>query len=71
VRSGLMARWVGVNGSIIWGGVLCVAGTIMLASALPSFARYDGRDGLARKKAEDEAWAASASDRGSIGDQPY
>ncbi|HEU4420936.1 MAG TPA: MFS transporter [Pilimelia sp.] len=60
-RSGLMARWLGVNGSIVSGGVLCVVGTIALAAALPSFVRYDGRHGLARKRAEDESWAAASA----------
>jgi MFS family permease len=61
LRSGAMARTrLGVGGSIWVGGVLCVAGTVALAAALPSFLRYNGRDGLARKKAEDEAWAANA-----------
>ena len=41
--------------------VLCIAGTIALAAALPRFLRYDGTDGMARKQAEDEAWAARAS----------
>jgi hypothetical protein len=61
VESGVAARMVGVGGSIIWGGVLCVAGTAALAAALPSFWRYDGRHGLARKVADDEAWAAQAA----------
>jgi MFS family permease len=61
VRSGLAARWVGIGGSIVWGGVFCVAGTVALAAALPRFVRYDGRDGQARKRAEDEAWATRAS----------
>jgi hypothetical protein len=38
--------------------VLCIAGTAALAMALPKFLKYDGKDGLARKIAEDEAWAA-------------
>jgi len=59
VRSGLAARWLGVGGSVISGGLLCIVGTVALAAALPAFLRYDGRDGLARKKAEDEAWAAA------------
>jgi MFS family permease len=59
-RSGLAARWLGVNGSIISGGVACVVGTIALGAALPTFFRYDGRDGLARKIREDEARAAAA-----------
>jgi MFS family permease len=57
-RAGLGARITGVGGSIVWGGVLCVLGTAALAAALPAFLRYDGRDGLARKIAEDKAWAA-------------
>ena len=60
LESGVAARFVGVGGSIIWGGVLCVVGTAALAAALPAFVRYDGREGLARKMAEDEAWAAAA-----------
>jgi MFS family permease len=60
LESGVAARFVGVGGSIIWGGVLCVVGTAALAAALPAFVRYDGREGLARKIAEDEAWAAAA-----------
>lgn len=66
VRSGLVARW-SVTGSIVSGGVLCVLGTVALAAALPSFLRYDGRDGLARKQAEDEAWAAAATGRSTPG----
>ncbi|HEX7746752.1 MAG TPA: MFS transporter [Micromonosporaceae bacterium] len=61
LRSGLAARWVGIGGSIISGGVLCVLGTAALAAALPSFLRYDGREGQARKRAEDQAWAARAA----------
>jgi MFS family permease len=62
VRAGLAARLMGVNGSIVWGGILCVIGTVALAAALPGFLRYDGRDGLARKRAEDEARAAGHVD---------
>jgi MFS family permease len=60
LESGVVARFAGVGGSIVWGGVLCVAGTAALAAALPKFLRYDGREGLARKIAEDEAWASRA-----------
>ncbi|WP_412738890.1 MFS transporter [Krasilnikovia sp. MM14-A1259] len=64
LRSGLMARTrLGVGGSIWVGGVLCVAGTAVLAAALPKFVRYDGANGIARKKAEDEAWTAAAAAR--------
>jgi MFS family permease len=64
LRSGVMARTrLGVGGSIWVGGVLCIAGTAVLAAALPTFLRYDGADGIARKQAEDQAWAAAAADR--------
>jgi MFS family permease len=58
-RAGATARLVGVGGSIVWGGVACVAATVALAGALPAFLRYDGRHGLARKIAEDEAWTSA------------
>jgi MFS family permease len=58
-RAGAVARFTGVFGSIVVGGVLCVVGTVVLVATLPSFLRYDGREGLAKKVAEDEAWAAA------------
>ncbi|MFI7602744.1 MFS transporter [Actinoplanes sp. NPDC049681] len=70
LRSGLMARTrLGVGGSIWVGGALCIIGTAALALSLPRFVRYDGKDGMARKKAEDEAWASrsfsgAAADKG-------
>jgi hypothetical protein len=63
MRAGLAARWLGVGGSVVSGGVLCVIGTVALAAALPRFLRYDGRHGLTRKQAEDEAWATAAATR--------
>ena len=64
IRSGAMARTrLGVGGSIWVGGALCIAGTAVLALLLPKFVKYDGSDGIARKQAEDEAWAARASAR--------
>jgi MFS family permease len=64
LESGVAARFVGVGGSVVLGGVLCVVGTVALAAVLPAFVRYDGRDGLARKVAEDEEWAAQAAAAG-------
>ncbi|GAA0524036.1 MFS transporter [Paractinoplanes ferrugineus] len=62
LRSGLMARSrLGVTGSIWLGGILCVAGCAVMAAALPRFVRYNGRDGLALKKAADEAYLAANS----------
>jgi MFS family permease len=64
LRSGAMARTrLGIGGSIWVGGALCVLGTVALAAALPRFLRYDGEHGIARKKAEDEAWIATAATR--------
>ncbi|GIF19818.1 MFS family permease [Actinoplanes tereljensis] len=57
MRSGLMAKTrLGVGGSIWAGGVLCIVGCAALAAALPTFLRYNGKDGLAQKKAADEAY---------------
>jgi MFS family permease len=61
LESGVAARFVGVGGSIVWGGVFCVLGTAALARALPTFLRYDGRDGLARKIAIDQQWSTDAA----------
>lgn len=59
-ESGLAARAFGVGGSIVSGGVACLVGTIALASMLPAFRRYNGRDGIARKQAEDRLVTAGA-----------
>jgi hypothetical protein len=39
--------------------VLCVVGTGLLVLLLPAFLRYDGREGLKRKQAEEEARAVA------------
>ncbi|HEX6683839.1 MAG TPA: hypothetical protein VF062_13630, partial [Candidatus Limnocylindrales bacterium] len=56
-RAGMSARFMGNAGAVVWGGVLCVAGTVALAAALPKFLRYDGREGLKHKEAEEAARA--------------
>lgn len=56
-RAGLTARFLGNPGAVIWGGILCVAGTVALGASLPRFLRYDGRDGLKHKQAEEAARA--------------
>jgi predicted MFS family arabinose efflux permease len=56
-EAGVAARLFGVTASIVSGGVLCVAGTALLSLLLPQFIRYDGREGLARKRAEEAARA--------------
>src|SRR5438105_4153860 len=59
-ESGVVAGLFGVRASVVSGGLLCVAGTALLSLLLPAFLRYDGRDGLARKRAEEEAVAESS-----------
>jgi MFS family permease len=59
LESGVAARWLSINGSVVSGGVLCVIGTAVLTAYLPAFWRYDGAEGLARKQAEEDSWAAS------------
>jgi MFS family permease len=63
LESGLATRLVGLGGSILWGGVLGVAGTLALSAVLPKFLRYDGRDGLQHKQAADAHWEATAHER--------
>jgi MFS family permease len=59
-ESGLVASLFSIRTSIISGGILCVVGTGLLAMALPAFLNYDGRDGLARKQADEKARLAAA-----------
>ncbi len=54
-EAGLVAGAFGLRASVVSGGVLCVLGSGLLALLLPKFVRYDGRDGLARKHAEEAA----------------
>ncbi|HEY1180498.1 MAG TPA: MFS transporter [Phytomonospora sp.] len=43
VRTGVTAGMFGAGASLVSGGLICVAGIIALALAVPSFARYDAR----------------------------
>jgi len=58
-EAGLVASLLSVRTSIVSGGVMCVVGTGLLALALPAFIRYNGREGLARKRAEEAARVAA------------
>ncbi len=51
-EAGLVASMFGLRASVISGGALCVLGAGALALLLPRFVRYDGREGIARKAAE-------------------
>jgi hypothetical protein len=43
-ESGAVAAIAGLRGSIVSGGVLCVAGSVGLALALPRLWNYDSRE---------------------------
>lgn len=47
LEAGVVASFAGIRGSIVSGGVLCVAGVALAALALPAFRRYDARKALA------------------------
>lgn len=57
-EAGLVASRFGLRTSVVSGGVLCVLGAGVLALLLPKFIQYDGREGLARKQAEEDARTA-------------
>jgi MFS family permease len=44
-EAGLAARMIGLRGSVVSGGVLCVAGAAVIAALLPQFWLYDCREG--------------------------
>ena len=54
-EAGIVASLFSIRTSVVSGGILCVAGTALLAMALPSFLRYDGRQGILRKRMEEAA----------------
>ncbi len=56
-EAGLVASLWGLRFSVISGGVMCVIGSGVLALLLPKFIGYDGREGMARKEAEEAARA--------------
>jgi MFS family permease len=44
-RAGVPASIAGLRGSVVGGGLVCVAGTVVLAALLPRFLDYDSRHG--------------------------
>jgi MFS family permease len=65
-EAGLMASLLGLRGSVVSGGVLCVLGSGLLAFLLPAFIKYDGREGLIRKHAEEAERARYVNNRQSL-----
>ena len=43
VRSSAAASWLGLRGSFVTGGVLCIAGVGLAAACLPALWQYDDR----------------------------
>jgi MFS family permease len=60
-EAGIVASAFGLRASVVSGGVLCVVGSVVLGLLLPKFIRYDGREGRARKQAEEAARAGAVS----------
>lgn len=60
-EAGLVASLFGLRASVVSGGVMCVIGAVALALFLPGFIRYDGRERLKRKEAEEVERAAAIS----------
>jgi MFS family permease len=54
-EAGIVASLFSIRTSVVSGGILCVLGTVLLGIALPQFVRYDGREGVERKKKEEMA----------------
>jgi len=59
-EAGIVASRFGLRTSVVSGGILCVLGSGILALLLPEFLKYDGREGLLKKQAEEASRAAAA-----------
>ena len=51
VEAGFAAALVGLRGSIVLGGALCIAGSVVLAAALPGLWRHESTTALAAEEA--------------------
>ncbi|MGY0231334.1 MFS transporter [Longispora urticae] len=70
VESGIAAKLVGVTGSVVTGGVLCVVGTVAISALLPRFISYDNREGIAVREAEEAALLLEAGSLPLDADKP-
>jgi hypothetical protein len=57
VEAGFAAALIGLRGSIVAGGVVCVAGCAVLATALPGLWRYESEAMSAHRGVESSASA--------------
>jgi MFS family permease len=52
-EAGFAARLFGVRASVVSGGLLCVAGSLVLAMVLPKFMAYDATEGVRRRELDE------------------
>ncbi len=52
-EAGIVATLFSLRTSIVSGGILCVVGTLVVSALIPQFIKYDGREGLKQKEAEE------------------
>lgn len=52
-EAGIVASLFSLRTSIVSGGILCVVGTIVISFLIPTFIKYDGREGLKQKELEE------------------
>jgi MFS family permease len=64
-EAGIIAHYFSVKTAVISGGVLTVAGTIILAILLPKFIKYNGREGIEHKRKEEAARLSEVEQGGS------
>jgi hypothetical protein len=51
VEAGFTASLIGLRGSIVLGGALCIAGSVALASAIPALWRHESTTAVAAAEA--------------------
>ena len=56
-EAGIVAGLAGIRTSIVSGGLLCVAGSLVLARLLPGFIAYDSTEGVRRRELEEARFA--------------
>jgi len=56
-EAGLAARLFGLRTSVVSGGVLCAAGSLVLAMVLPKFIAYDSKEGIRRRELDEALFA--------------
>lgn len=57
-KMGIIAEKFSVKTALVSGGILCVVSVLFLAVILPRFIKYDGREGIKQREAEEARHAA-------------